>query len=343
MLRVGLVGAGLITDLHLIAWSRQQDAAVVAICDPAVERAEARAREFGISKAYASVEAMLAAEQLDALDVASPRETHAKMVRLAAARGLHVLCQKPFVTDVAEAEQLIREVGKTVRVMVHQNWRFRPAYRQISGWIRDGKLGRPRAVQVAARSAAFLPDAEGHIPALKRQPFMARLDDLVVSEMLIHHLDLLRFLVGPMTVVWARLGRTCPAIKGADRATIVLEGGSGLPVVVEGDFAVPGHGPRSVDRFEIFGTKGAARFVDMKLMLGGEETIEVSYEPAMAYQQGFDDCFRHFVEALRTGQPFETPPEENLGTLRLVEEIVRRAGPIVDFSDRRRTETDQPL
>jgi len=336
MLRVGLIGAGLITDLHMIAWSRCPDVAVVAICDPDFARAQARAEEFGIPKVYASAEAMIEAEKLDALDVASPRETHADMVRLAAANGLHVLCQKPFVRNVAEAETLIEEIGQRVRVMVHQNWRFRPAYRQISAWIRDGRIGRPRAVQVAARSAAFLLDAEGHYPALRRQPFMASLDDLVVSEMLIHHLDLLRFLIGPMKVVWARLGRTCPAIKGADRATIVLEGASGLPVFVEGDFAVPGHGPRSIDRFELFGTKGAARFVDMKLMLGGTEAVEINYESAVAYQQGFDDCFRHFVEALRSGEPFETSSQENLGTLRLVEDVIRAAGPIVDFSDRRR-------
>lgn len=335
MLRIGLVGAGLITDLHLIAWSRCPDTAVVAVCDPDFARAQARAREFGISAVYPSAEAMVAAETLDALDIASPRETHAAMVRLAASRGLHVLCQKPFVRSVAEAEALIAEIGSKIRVMVHQNWRFRPAYRQIGAWLRDGKIGRPRAVQIAARSAGFLPDAEGQIPALKRQPFMATLDDLVVSEMLIHHLDLLRFVVGPLSVVWARLGRSCPAIKGADRATIVLEGEGGLPVVLEGDFAVPGHGPRSIDRFEIFGTRGAARFVDMKLMLGGAETVEIAYEPSDAYQKGFDDCFGHFVSALRTGAPFETPPEENIGTLRLVEDAIRLAGPIVDLGERR--------
>ena len=331
MLRIGLVGAGLITDLHLVAWRNCPDASVVAICDPALERAQARAREFAIPAVYPSVEAMIEKEALDALDVASPRETHAAMVRLAASRGLHVLCQKPFVPSAAEAEALIGEIGARVRVMVHQNWRFRPAYRQIGAWIRGGQIGRPRAVQVAARSSGFLPDAEGKVPALRRQPFMAELGDLVVSEMLIHHLDLLRYVVGPLRVVWSRLGRSCADIKGADRATIVLEGEGGLPVVVEGDFAVPGHAPRSVDRFEIFGTRGAARFVDMKLTLGGVETREIAYDPSAAYQKGFDDCFAHFAEALRTGSPFETPPEENLGTLRLVEDAIRLAGPIIDI------------
>ena len=127
MLRIGLVGAGLITDLHLVAWRNCPDASVVAICDPALERAQARAREFAIPAVYPSVEAMIEKEALDALDVASPRETHAAMVRLAASRGLHVLCQKPYVPSVAEAEALIGEIGERVRVMVNQNWRFRPA------------------------------------------------------------------------------------------------------------------------------------------------------------------------------------------------------------------------
>ena len=50
-----------------------------------------------------------------------------------------------------------------------------------------------------------------------------------------------------------------------------------------------------------------------------------------AYQKGFDDCFAHFAEALRTGSPFETPPEENLGTLRLVDDAIRLACPIIDI------------
>src|SRR3954470_5952383 len=88
-LRIGLIGAGMVSRHHLIAWATIPDQArVVAIADPSAENAARRATEFGISQTYASAEAMLAATELDAIDIAAPREMHAPLVRLAAERGV---------------------------------------------------------------------------------------------------------------------------------------------------------------------------------------------------------------------------------------------------------------
>src|SRR5262245_26401631 len=95
--RIALAGAGFVAPYHLKAWQRLRGRAIVAaIADPNVEAARARAKAFGIPAVHASVEEMLDREQLDALDVASPRETHAPICRLAASRGLAILCQKPL-------------------------------------------------------------------------------------------------------------------------------------------------------------------------------------------------------------------------------------------------------
>src|SRR5262245_60058699 len=86
-LRIGLIGAGMVSRHHLIAWANISDQArVVAVADPSAENAARRAGEFAIANTYASAEAMLAAEQLDAIDIAAPRQMHAPLVRLAAAR-----------------------------------------------------------------------------------------------------------------------------------------------------------------------------------------------------------------------------------------------------------------
>jgi predicted dehydrogenase len=132
-LRVGLVGAGMISAHHLIAWSRVPEAKVVAIVDPDLSRAAARAAEFGIPRHYASLDELLDREKaIDAVDIASPRETHARLVRLAAERGIDVLCQKPLAPTFGEADALVRDVEGRIRLMVHENWRFRPYYRQIA-------------------------------------------------------------------------------------------------------------------------------------------------------------------------------------------------------------------
>src|SRR4051812_46821630 len=99
-LRIGLVGAGMVSRHHLIAWaSIPNQARIVAVADPSAENATRRADEFKIPQTYASAEAMLAGCELDAIDIAAPREMHAPLVRLAASKRRPVLCQKPLAPD----------------------------------------------------------------------------------------------------------------------------------------------------------------------------------------------------------------------------------------------------
>src|SRR6202047_5103512 len=84
-LRIGLIGAGMVSRHHLIAWADIADRArVIAIADPSRENATRRADEFAISNIYADAEAMLAVSELDAVDIAAPRQFHAPLVRLSA-------------------------------------------------------------------------------------------------------------------------------------------------------------------------------------------------------------------------------------------------------------------
>src|SRR5688572_15176243 len=97
MIRVGLAGAGWVTTHHLDAWATLRTwARVVAIADPAVEAAKRRATRYGIPRVYDSAGAMLDAEPIDAIDIAAPREAHIPIARLAARKGVAILCQKPL-------------------------------------------------------------------------------------------------------------------------------------------------------------------------------------------------------------------------------------------------------
>src|ERR1700694_4132407 len=94
-LRIGLIGAGMVSRHHLIAWGDIADQArVSAIADPSRENATRRAGEFGISNIYANAEAMLAATELDAVDIAAPRQFHAPLVRLVGEKPPPGVCPK---------------------------------------------------------------------------------------------------------------------------------------------------------------------------------------------------------------------------------------------------------
>jgi predicted dehydrogenase len=326
-LKVALAGAGMISWYHLVGWRNLGERVrLVAVCDPDAARAAKRAAEFAIPKVYRDADAMFAAEAIDALDVASPRQAHAGWVEAAATRGIDVLCQKPMTPTLAESEALVRRVEGKSRLMVHENWRFRPWYRELKRWITAGELGDVILARMAMITSGLLRDASGRRQSLERQPFMQHEERLMIAEVLIHHLDVMRYLCGELRVVAARAARTVTDVAGETLASIFLETASGAPVEVTGTMAAPGYPPRPPDRLEIVGSKASAMFADSELCLLAATPRSQSYDKDAGYQASFDGVISHFVDCLETGAPFETNPADNLETLRLVEDAYTAAG-----------------
>lgn len=324
-LRVGLIGAGWVTQYHLPAWLKQAPRArVTAIVDPALDNARARAESFGIANFYPTAEAMLAAEDLDVVDICAPRDAHEHMVRLAAAGGLAIICQKPLAPTFAAASTLVAGLP-AARLMVHENWRFRPNYRRLKQWLDAGWAGDVRQVRLGFLSSGMLMDARGLRPALVRQPFLRELARMLVSEILIHHLDTLRFLLGELELVSATLERTNGEIAGEDVATIVLRTQSHAPVLVTANFAVHGAPPLPRDQLTVMGSSGTLTVDGYRLAATGLHEAVEDFDPDLAYQGAYDQTIGHFVDALQQGLPFETGPADNLKTLELVERIYERA------------------
>jgi predicted dehydrogenase len=326
-LRIGLIGAGMVSRHHLIAWAAIPDSArVVAIADPSRENAARRAEEFSISKIYADAEAMLAASELDAVDIAAPRQFHVPLVRLAAKRGLPVLCQKPLAPDLQQAIDLAAEVKNQTRLMVHENWRFRGYYRDAAAWLRQGRIGDVKQAQLTLLTSGVLPGADGLRPALQRQPFMRGEKRMLVAEVLIHHLDTLRMLLGPLRVTAAGLSRTYSEMAGEDGAVIQMKAEGGGSVTVFASFAAHGFPAAQLDRLDILGETGSIRLDGPHLVCAGASPAEKHYDLAVEYQGSYNRTIAHFVQSLSDNTPFETAPEDNIETLRLVEDCYRLSG-----------------
>src|ERR1700674_2033371 len=288
-LRIGLIGAGMVSRHHLIAWGDIADQArVIAIADPSRENAARRADEFGISNIYADAEAMLAAAELDAVDIAAPRQLHAPLVRLAAKHRLSVLCQKPLAPDLQQAIELAAEVKDQTRLMVHENWRFRGYYRDAAAWLREGRIGSVKQAQLTLLTSGVLPGADGSRPALERQPFMRGEKRMLVAEVLIHHLDTLRMLLGPLRVTAAELSRSFSEMAGEDGAVIQLKAAGGAAVTVFASFAAHGFPATQVDRLDILGDAGSIRLDGALLACSGASPAERHYDLAAEYQGSYN-------------------------------------------------------
>ena len=191
---------------------------------------------------------------------------------------------------------------------------------------RCGELGDVILARMAMITSGMLPDANGLRPSLVRQPFMQHEQRLMIAEVLIHHLDVVRYLCGELRVIGARTARTIPDVSGETLATILMETTSGAPVEVTGTMAAPGYPARTSDRLEVVGSKASATFADAELRLLGATPRSQRYDNDAGYQASFDGVIAHFVDCLDTGAPFETNPVDNLETLRLVEDAYTADG-----------------
>lgn len=324
-LRVALIGAGDISAFHLKAWTSAR-AQVLAVCDTVEDRARARAEDFGIGKIYTDAAKMLAQEPLDAVDIATWRDSHGALVRLAIRAGVHVLCQKPLAPTLSESEALVKEAAAAdVRLMVNENRRFAPNFQTIAEWLRDRPVGPVRQVHMIMHRSGYLKDAEGVRPAIKRAPRMADEPRLLVAETLIHQIDVLRMLLGPLRVLAARTAHTEPDMPGETLATIMFETQAGAPVVLSGSFVAPGFGTAVSDRLEIIGAQSSVLLDGMELEARGAFTAQQSFDAKAVYQACFDAAAQHFADALLDGTAFPQTPHDNLETLRLVEDAYRAA------------------
>jgi len=326
-LRIAIAGAGMVSRHHLMAWGKLPRVEVSAICARHLENAQKRAQEFAIPKAYADTAEMLEREKPDVLDIGAPPTAHAQLALMAAERGIHILCQKPMAPTLPEAERLVADVGDRVRFMVHENWRFRPHYRQAARWLSEGKAGPVREFHLSSRSSGLVTrTAAGRPYALERQPFFAGLKRFIILELLVHHLDTVRFLVGPVVVVAARASRISTEVAGEDAALITLQAQQGAFGTVAGNFSAVGLPPLPKDRLEIISERAGIVFEENELQLTGERSETLQFDPEATYQASYDNAIAHFVTCLRNGTAFETDRLDNLKTLWLVDEAYRLAG-----------------
>lgn len=323
-LRVAVAGAGFASGLHLDGWRRLPHVDLVGLCDPDGPKAEARAREHGIDRVFTSVPEMLDATRPDALDIASPMHTHVALCLLAAERGIDVVCQKPLAPTLAEAQALADAVDGRIRLMVHENWRFRAHYRRIKQWLDEGAVGEVAGCTMQVRSSGLVARDDGARPQLVRQPFCAELPRFMIHETLIHHVDVLRWLLGPLTVATSRIGFGCSAIRGEDRAMILLDG-ERCWAMIDGNASVPGVTAAVEDRLEITGSEGTVALRGSEVVVAGKRALRESFDLAAGYADSYAAALRHFVECLGSGAPFETDVTDNLHTLALVEDAYARA------------------
>jgi predicted dehydrogenase len=323
--RLLLLGSGFVTPFHLAGWRAHGDVALVGIASRDAATARERAAAFAVPQTFADVEAALDATRPDIVDICTPAELHAEHVRLAAARGAHILCQKPLAPSLATALAIADEVRRAgIRLMVHENFRFRPWYRAAKKLLEQGAVGEPIYLRSDCRFPGTVTTAaHPERPwSLARQPYFADLHRFLLLESVIHQIDVTRFLLGEPTSVYARAKRVSRHVRGEDLVSLVL-GFADMHAVVERSYASKGYDdpPAPSEEVVIEGRDGLIRIGrDGRLSVhedrpSGRRVYEVPLDRQDAYPRSYAAAIADFLAALREGRPFETGLADNLRTL----------------------------
>ena len=147
--RIGLVGAGYISDLHLGAITALPGLSAVAMCDRSPGRAAAKAHRHGGLTTYTDLSEMLERESLDAVHVLTPAETHENVVEEVLRAGLDVFVEKPFCVDSTACERLteLADAGN-LKLGVSHNMLFDRNYVRLRADLSAGRFGRLDHVDV---------------------------------------------------------------------------------------------------------------------------------------------------------------------------------------------------
>jgi D-apiose dehydrogenase len=318
------IGAGYFAPFHIEAWTRIPEVEITAVCDLVEEKARALAARFGVPRVYNDWQAMIDRERPHVVDVITPPATHEEMCTRAAARGAHVICQKPLAPTLDESRRIVEAVESAgVRFMVHENFRWQPWYRTIKRLQHERIVGEFTHLHFLMRMG----DGWGADAYLARQPFFRDYPRLLVYETGVHFIDTFRYLLGEVTSVYARLRRLNPVIRGEDAGQLLLTFADGATAVWDANRynEVEAASPRyTFGQLRIDATGGHLTMdVDANLRvkpLGGPP-VDVDYVRENRNFAG--DCVyalqRHFVECLQSGQPFESNGRDYLRTIEVVE------------------------
>jgi D-apiose dehydrogenase len=321
-LRFALLGTGFWARFQLHGWLETGGVDCVAVYNRTRSKAEAFAAEFGVAAVYDDVAALLANEQLDFVDICTNVETHAPFTLMAAERGLPVVCQKPMATSLAEAEQMVETCAqKGVPLFINENWRWQYPIRQFKRILNAGRIGQPFRARI---------DMISGFPVFQNQPFLADLEQFVITDMGSHTLDVARSLFGEATSLYCQTRRVHPHIKGEDVATIMLKMGADVTVLVEMAYAENYLEREAFPETAIFveGDKGSLELTPHFWIreTTAEGTFSKRFVPPRypwadpAYDVAHSSivpCQADILQGL-LGQPAETTGADNLRTVRLV-------------------------
>lgn len=211
-LRIGLIGTGFMARAHTNGYKRVNDffpelgyrPVLQAVCSRTKEKVQAFAEQWGYSSVETDWRSLVTRNDIDAIDICTPNDTHAEIAIAAANAGKMILCEKPLARSLEEAATMLSAVGRAkVKNTVWYNYRRLPAVALAKQIVAAGSLGK-----IYHYRASFLQDCTINADLPQGGAGLWRMDaDVagsgVIGDLLAHCIDTAMWLNGAITDVSA--------------------------------------------------------------------------------------------------------------------------------------------
>jgi len=304
-IRVGIVGTGNIAYAHEAAYSELGGLAqIAAVCDINEEMARSRARPYD-AKVYSDYRALVAAPDIDMVDITVPHNLHYPIALAALEQRKHVLVEKPMALTAAQAMHLINTARSAgVKFTVAENTHFVAAYRAAERLLQDNALGEIRFVRaaIAGSEAGRIKSQASWVGSAENQG--------VLLDSGVHSFYLLKWLFGGVRDIQAFAYQVIPESVVDDHTITVGHLANGAPFETTQSCIIE---TPWTERLEIHGSQGSLIIDQLAnppaLHFHGPDDLEgtpltsVAYEPLAWKFLSMLAEVQDFVQAIITDRP----------------------------------------
>ena len=301
MIRWGILGCGDVTEVKSGPVLQKTERSSVIAC---MRRDGAKAKDYAkrhkIPRAYDDADDLIGDPEVDAVYIATPPSSHAKLTIKALRAGKPVLVEKPIALDVAECDAMAaaaEKAGQPLCVAYYR--RALPRFEKLRELIEDGSIGEPRCVEVR------------HLLTSEHRPDQAWKTDPAVggggffTDMQTHVLDWLDYVFGPAVRVSGEIRHQAKAYDAEDFVSYVI----GYENVVANGLCAYAVG-ETEERVTVYGSKGSATMGFFRqspvIVHGGEtKTVYDLPDPPHVHQPFVERVIAHLLE----GAPNPCPPD----------------------------------
>lgn len=334
-IRIGVIGAGSISEMHFSSYSKNKDAVLAAVCDLKEERARAKAEKYNIPQVYTDYKELLSNPDIDAVSICTWNNSHAEISIAALKAGKNVLVEKPLCKTVEEAlavEEAVRESGKILQVGFVR--RYASNTRIVKSFMEGGEIGpiyyaKASCIRKLGNPGGWFADVE-------------RSGGGPLIDIGVHVIDLCWYLMGKPKVksisgnAYTRLGNRSNVqnlrfYKAADydanyntvedMANALIRFDNGASLMVDVSFTL--HAKEDELTVKLYGEKGGVELEPELTLITEKYNTILNASPqidnrSFDFVSGFQDEMNYFIEVCQGTKTTLSPVQDGVEIMKIL-------------------------